>query len=29
MHALSTRKPSAEDVEELEALLERFKKGDV
>jgi len=25
MHALSTRKPSAEDVEELEALLERFK----
>ena len=27
MHALSTKKPSPEEVEELEALLERVKKG--
>jgi BlaI family penicillinase repressor len=29
MHALSTKKPSAKDLEELEALLDRFEKGDV
>ena len=29
MHALSTRKPSARDLEELEALLDRLEKGDV
>jgi predicted transcriptional regulator len=29
MHALSTRKPSQKDLEELEALLDRFEKGDV
>jgi len=29
MHALSTKKPSREELEELEALLERVKKGNV
>ena len=29
MHALSTKKPSPQDLEELEALLDRFEKGDV
>jgi predicted transcriptional regulator len=29
MHALSTRKPSSKDLEELEALLDRLEKGDV
>ena len=29
MHALSTKKPSPKDLEELEALLDRFEKGDV
>jgi predicted transcriptional regulator len=29
MHALSTRKPSQKDLDELEALLDRFEKGDV
>ena len=29
MHALSTRKPSRKDLDELEALLDRFEKGDV
>jgi predicted transcriptional regulator len=29
MHALSTKKPSAKDLKELEALLDRFEKGDV
>ena len=29
MHALSTKKPSAKDLEELEALLERVDKGEV
>ena len=29
MHALSTRRTSAKDLEELEALLDRFEKGDV
>ena len=28
MHALSTKKPSAKDIEELEALLERVDKGE-
>jgi len=29
MHALSTKKPSQKDLDELEALLDRFEKGDV
>jgi BlaI family transcriptional regulator, penicillinase repressor len=29
MHALSTKKPSPKDLEDLEALLDRFEKGDV
>ena len=29
MHALSTRRPSPKDLEELEALLDRFEKGDL
>jgi predicted transcriptional regulator len=29
MHALSTKKPSAKDLEEIEALLDRFEKDDV
>ena len=29
MHALSTKKTSPQDLEELEALLERFEKGDI
>jgi len=29
MHALSTKKPSPQDLEALEALLDRFEKGDV
>ena len=29
MHALSTKKPSQKDLDELEALLDKFEKGDV
>lgn len=29
MHAMSTKKPSQKDLDELEALLDRFEKGDV
>jgi len=29
LHALSTKKPSAKDLEELAALLDKFEKGDV
>ena len=29
MHALSSRKPSPKDLQELEALLDRFEKEDV
>ena len=28
LHALSTKKPSAKDLEELEALLDKVEKGD-
>jgi predicted transcriptional regulator len=29
LHALSTKRPSAKDLAELEALLDKFEKGDV
>ena len=29
LHALSTKKPSAKELAELEALLDKFEKGDV
>jgi predicted transcriptional regulator len=29
LHALSTKKPSAKELEELEALLDKFEKSDV